>query len=85
MDNKIFNYFANLIYKNIGIIYTENKIKIIENIRQSLNHNGYIILGAGESMLSLNKELLSKVYNGSVFYQHTNEKKGSIKSFFLLK
>lgn len=59
-----------LIYQN-----TENKIKIIDNIRQNLNHNGYIILGAGESMLGLNTELLSKVYNGSIFYQHTNENK----------
>lgn len=59
-----------LIYQN-----TENKIKIIENIRKCLQKNGYIILGAGESMLGLTKELTSTVYNGSVFYQPTNNKK----------
>ncbi|MFA5582736.1 MAG: CheR family methyltransferase [Bacteriovoracaceae bacterium] len=53
-----------LIYQNV-----ESKIEILKRLASSLHPGGYLILGAGESLLGLTNDFEQEIIDGAVFYK----------------
>ncbi|HLT22437.1 MAG TPA: CheR family methyltransferase [Bacteriovoracaceae bacterium] len=53
-----------LIYQNV-----EGKIEILKRLASSLHPGGYLILGAGESLLGLTNDFEQEIIDGAVFYK----------------
>lgn len=53
-----------LIYQNV-----ESKIEILQRLAQSIVPGGYLVLGAGESLLGLIDDFEQEIIEGAVFYR----------------
>lgn len=53
-----------LIYQRL-----DRKVDIVNRLRQQLNPDGFLVLGAGESMMGVSQDFHQKLYENSIVYQ----------------
>lgn len=68
------NYYDIICCRNVLIYQNkENKQAIMQKLQSSLNHDGYLLMGSGESLIGTDVELSQCSIEGAMFFAKSNQ------------